>query len=292
MEDKGRRYQQRGPAVEPAADEGIDFDIILNDSRLEQDADSTYRPNIKPTDAIGSQFEPFHVPEHPFEVHDLPVSPLKLFQHFLPIWLVESWVDYTNRNPGPDGRMITTAVSEIYIWIAMIIYMDLNPRKSYRDYWKGPTAGENASTHRIARYMSFDRFSLLKRRLRIDDPDTIDMDVPDPYNKVNEWANVMMDAALSIVTIGSIIGVDEAMQAFQGRSKQKVTIKGKPTPTGLKIWVLAVAGYMLQWLWHRLGCGPVGIEGCRGPRKARNKVTSSDGSSDKAPASPKVLIGV
>jgi hypothetical protein len=53
MEDKGRRHQQqiRGPAVEPAADEGIDFDII-NDTRLEEDADSTYRPNIKPTDAI------------------------------------------------------------------------------------------------------------------------------------------------------------------------------------------------------------------------------------------------
>jgi hypothetical protein len=52
MEDKERRHQQqgRGPAikptadeiiVEPAADEGIDFDIILNDSRLEQDVDST-----------------------------------------------------------------------------------------------------------------------------------------------------------------------------------------------------------------------------------------------------------
>jgi hypothetical protein len=114
------------------------------------------------------------------------------------------------------------------------------------------------------------------------------MDVPDPYNEVNEWANVMMNAAVSIVSVGSIVTIDEALQAFEGRSKQKVTIKGKPTPTGLKIWVLAVAGYMLQWLWHRPGCGPMGIEGCRGPRKPRNKVTSSDGSSDgssdKAPA--------
>jgi hypothetical protein len=143
MEDKGRRYQQqsRGTAVEPAADEGIDFDIILNDSRLEQDADSSYRPNIKPTDAIGSQFEPFLVPKCPFEVHDLPISPLKLFQHFLPIWLIESWVDYTNRKPGPDGCTITTSISEIYM-IAMMIYIDLNPQKSYRDYWKGPKAGE------------------------------------------------------------------------------------------------------------------------------------------------------
>jgi hypothetical protein len=185
--------------------------------------DSTYRPNIRPTVAIGSQFESFHVLEHPFEVHDLPVSPLKLFQHFLPIWLVESWVDYTNGNPGPDGRTITASVSEIYIWIVMMIYIDLNPQKSYEDYWKGPRSGGNRSTQRIAGYMSYRRFSLLKRRLRIDDPDTIDMDVPDPYNKVNEWANVMMNAAVSIVSVGSIVTVDEAIQAFQGRSKQKVT---------------------------------------------------------------------
>jgi hypothetical protein len=164
----------------------------------------------------------------------------------------------------------------------MMIYMDKNPQKSYKDYWKGPEAGRNASSHRIAIYMSFHWFSLLKRQLRIDDPDTVEVDVPGPYYKVNEWANVIMDAALSIVSIGSIIGVDEAMQAFQGRSKQKVTIKGKPTPTKLKIWVLAVAGYVLQWIWHRPGSqyGPVGVEGRRGPRKARNKVISSDGSSD------------
>jgi hypothetical protein len=47
-------------------------------------------------------------------------------------------------------------------------------------------AGGNALTHYIARYMLFNRFSLLKRQLRIDDPDTIDMDIPDPYKKVNE----------------------------------------------------------------------------------------------------------
>jgi hypothetical protein len=114
--------------------------------------------------------------------------------------------------------------------------------------------------------------------------------MPGRYYKVDEWSNVMMDAALSIVTIGSTIGVDEAMQAFEGRSKQNVTIKEKLTTTGLKIWVLAVAGYVLQWMWHRPGSqyGPVSVKGRRDPRNPRIKVTSldgsSDGSSDKAPA--------
>ncbi|KFA48712.1 hypothetical protein S40293_09767 [Stachybotrys chartarum IBT 40293] len=83
-----------------------------------------------------------------------------------------------------------------------------------------------------------------------------------------------MEAALDIVIIGSVIGVDEAVQGFQGRSSQIVTIKTKPTPTGLKIWVLAVKGYILQWIWHKPGSqyGPVGIEGRRGPKvKASDK---------------------
>jgi hypothetical protein len=121
------------------------------------------------------------------------------------------------------------------------------------------------------------------------------VDIPGPYYKVNGWANVMMDAALSIVTIGSIIGVDETIQAFPGRSKQKVTTKGELTPAGLKICVLYVAGYVLQWIWHRPGSqyDPVCVEGRRVPKvKATSSYgscngstdDSSDGSSDKAMA--------
>jgi hypothetical protein len=91
-----RPRRVRAPAA--AANEGIDLDITLNKSRAEQAADSMYRLNIEPTDAIGSQFEPFNVPERPFKVHNLPASPLELFQHFLPVWLVECWVSYTNNN--------------------------------------------------------------------------------------------------------------------------------------------------------------------------------------------------
>ncbi|KAH7109340.1 hypothetical protein EDB81DRAFT_427118 [Dactylonectria macrodidyma] len=40
----------------------------LEQRRREQDADSTYRPDIKPTDAVGSQFEPFNVPDRDFLV--------------------------------------------------------------------------------------------------------------------------------------------------------------------------------------------------------------------------------
>ncbi|KFA69442.1 hypothetical protein S40285_04622 [Stachybotrys chlorohalonatus IBT 40285] len=200
--------------IEAADEGGVDLDITLYNSRPEQTADSTYRPNIEPTDAIGSHFEPFNVPERPFQVQELPETPLKLFRHFLPIWLVAKWVRYTNDDPA--------AVDPI-----------------------DPALG-----------------------------------MPALYNKVNEWANVIMEAALNIISVSSIIGIDEAMQGFQGKSSQIVMIKMKPMPIGLKIWVLAVQEYILQWIWHRPGSkyGPIGIEGCQGL-----KVKTLDGSSDKPP---------
>jgi hypothetical protein len=75
-----------------AAAEGIDLDVTLNNNRAEQAADSTYRPNIEPTDDVGSQF--------------------------------------TNRSSGPDGRTLSIPISiaAIYIRIAIIIYINLNPK--------------------------------------------------------------------------------------------------------------------------------------------------------------------
>ncbi|KEY70358.1 hypothetical protein S7711_10266, partial [Stachybotrys chartarum IBT 7711] len=78
----------------------------------------------------------------------------------------------------------------------------------------------------------------------------------------------MMSASIAAVEVGSHVTVDEAMCGFEGRSRQKVTIKSKPTPTGLKIWILAIQGYILHWIWHTPGgaLGPVGQ-----PRRRRKK---------------------
>lgn len=42
-----------------------------------------------------TKFEPFHVETRKFHINTLPLTPLQLFQLFLPISLVEKWVDYT-----------------------------------------------------------------------------------------------------------------------------------------------------------------------------------------------------
>jgi hypothetical protein len=108
----------------------------------------------------------------------------------------------------------------------------------------------------------------------------IEIAVPAPFNKVNEWSYYMMETAVRLVEIGSIIGIDEGIIGFKGQSRHKVTIKTKPTPTGLKVWALAAHGYLLQWYWHQPGpkYGPVGVEATA---RARAVAVAPDNSPDK-----------
>jgi hypothetical protein len=113
------------------------------------------------------------------------------------------------------------------------------------DFWRPKIAKKHRPAHPIIKYISYNRFFLIKRWLRVDDPDIIHVQVPAPYNKVSDWANIMMAAAMAAIVVGSNIAIDKGMVKFEGRSDQKVTIKTKPTPTGLKVWLLCIQGYIL-----------------------------------------------
>jgi hypothetical protein len=246
--------------------------VQTNHSYREQAADNTCRPDYGPSTRPGTHFEPLNVPESPLIVRPLPSTLLKLFQLFLPETTVQQWVDYTNNQANApatetmegsrQSQWNPTSVAEIYIWIGIWIYMISHKEYRFEDFWRVPKEGEDGPSHSVIKYMSYDRFFLLKRRLRIDDPDTIEHGIPAPYSRVNEWANSMMEAAVAAVVVGSYLAVDEGMILFEGQSKQKLTIKNKPTDTGLKVWLLATQGYLLRWIWHTPGAkfGPVGIE--------------------------------
>lgn len=67
---------------------------------------------------------------------------------------------------------------------------------------------------------------------------------------------------LQILFPGSHLAVDECIIRFTGRSFEITVVKGKPTPLGFKIWVIAQKGFFICWEWHRKGAkyGPVGVE--------------------------------
>src|SRR6478735_10969267 len=188
------------------------------------------------TDAVGTQFDPFHVPDRDFLVRQpLPLSPVQLFQLFLPEYIIERWVSYTNKAPALAGERQShwTPISmpEVYLWIGILIYISLHREKRYEDHWKASTPDRWVPDHPIRDFMTYDRFFLLKRRLRIYDPDCIEIAMPAPFNKVNEWSYHIMETAVRLVEVGSVVSVDEAIVGFKGRSRHKVTIKNKPTPT-------------------------------------------------------------
>ncbi|KJZ70145.1 hypothetical protein HIM_10452 [Hirsutella minnesotensis 3608] len=106
-------------------------------------------------------------------------------------------------------------------------------------------------THPILQYMSFDRFFLLQRHIRISDSNSISCGLPAPFAQVNEWAEHIQQSSLALCQLGTCLAVDECMVGYTGRSKQTVTVKNKPTPTGFKVWVVAQAGYFVRWLWHQ-----------------------------------------
>jgi hypothetical protein len=53
-------------------------------------------PNFPPEESCGRDFQPFHLQYRDFKIEALPQEPLKLFQLFLPISLIQSWIEYTN----------------------------------------------------------------------------------------------------------------------------------------------------------------------------------------------------
>jgi hypothetical protein len=75
----------------------VDSSFINEDnSRQEHEGDSTRRPAFLPAEDRGFDFQPFEVPRRELLINKLPQNPLLLFQHFIPISLVNNWVRYTN----------------------------------------------------------------------------------------------------------------------------------------------------------------------------------------------------
>ncbi|KEY73241.1 hypothetical protein S7711_09855 [Stachybotrys chartarum IBT 7711] len=153
--------------------------VRLDHYQQEREGDITGRPNFEPVAACGSTFEPFELEQrHPL-LSTLPASPVDLFQLFLPVFLIERWVTYTNeapephRGPGPGSRgnssykqqpsrrgkaWSPTSVPEIFLWLAIQIYIGLHRETRLEDHWKVSGPEGHLPTHPIIKYMTFDRF--------------------------------------------------------------------------------------------------------------------------------------
>ncbi|KAJ3454132.1 hypothetical protein MRS44_018026 [Fusarium solani] len=229
--------------------------------------------NLPATTQRGYNFQPQHITYRALRVKELPNEPLDFFLHFVPYSLVERWVQYTNiwiagllheRPLRPQARLRKwrpTTVPELYIWLAILLYIGSFKESKVEDIWKIADSSHQRPNHSIIKYMTFDRWWLLFRHLRIfpllDHCDNI----PRVFQAVAEWSNILQSVTLSFIELGSHISVDEGMIRYTGRSKQKTKMKNKQIKQGLKAWGIGQQGILLRWLWHSPGKkhGPVGL---------------------------------
>jgi hypothetical protein len=235
--------------------------------------DPTGVPNFPPEEGQGHDFQPFHLQDRDFNIRPLPKEPLELFQLFLPISLIQSWIEYTNswvayllenavidnwNTPLKEHSRILKwegiSTSTAYVWIGILIYLGIHREISIKDHWKAPSLGDQRPLHSIIKFMPLRKFELITRYFRTFDYTKVDMrdesDLPKTFKAADEWSEHIQKVSTELYDPGTNLTVDECMVPFTGRSKDTTLVKGKPTPVGFKVWAIAQQGYFLQWLWH------------------------------------------
>ncbi|KAJ3453586.1 hypothetical protein MRS44_017833 [Fusarium solani] len=232
--------------------------ITEENSRREQPDDFTCRPVFSPTTRCGAYFLPMEMPSRDLEVKSLPQTPLELFQLFLPYSLVKSWVRYTNswvqsllqsRHLGPASRLrgwYETSVAEVYVWLAILIYIGIHKESTIHRHWETSSLGHQGADHSIRKYLTYDRFQLLQRHIRVFNPFNIaDTQLPKVFQAVDDWSEHIQRVSLELWTPGTNIAVDECMTRFTGRSYETTKVPNKPTPSAssLGLWPKKASSY-------------------------------------------------
>ncbi|KFA53009.1 hypothetical protein S40293_05920 [Stachybotrys chartarum IBT 40293] len=214
---------------------------------------------------------------------DLPDKPVALFQLFCPVSLVEKWVLWTNEsvtalllekalsNRASLRSWKPISVAEVYVWLAILIYIGIHPQNRIRDHWVTSRPGSLKPTHPIIKWMTYARFTLIFRYIRIF-PSFEDFGSPVSKitSRISEWSDHIQSVSTQLFVPGIHLAVDEYMIRYTGRSTAKATIPRKPIPTGIKLWVCAQEGYFLRWRVHiPLSARPRGPRGLLGTKRAQ-----------------------
>ena len=198
-----------------------------------------------------------------------PQSPIEIFSLFFDDFILEVLAKNTNAyavSHQPATTLLQqrvwkpTSVSELKAFIAAHIWMGLHPEPAIEDYWNtDPTKGPlhlNLTSH-----MPRNRFQQLDRFFHISPPNDPSTFVDQsPFDKLEPLGEHLRERFKLFWSIGTHLTVDETIVRFMGRSKETVNIPSKPEPEGFKIWVLANNGYVLDYMHHARGTGPVDLD--------------------------------
>jgi hypothetical protein len=220
--------------------------------------DPTGVPIFPPEEGRGSDFQPFNLEYRDFQINPLPQEPLELFQFFVPISLVQSWIEYTNswvthllenavidnwNTPLSEHSRILKwedlSIATAYVWLGVMIYLGIHREISIKDHWKAPSLGDQRPLHSFTKFMPLLKFELITRYFRTFDYTKLDMrdksDLPKTFQAAKEWSDHIQKASTKLYLPGTNLTVDKYIIPFTGRSKEITVIKNKPTPVGFKV---------------------------------------------------------
>jgi hypothetical protein len=108
-------------------------------------------------------------------------------------------------------------------------------------YWGGFPTQMGLETPNFGHVMGLSRFEDLKRWFHLRDCDghpKSGQPGHDPLFRVRPFIQVLHSTFAKWGKLGPYISIDEAMFATKIRIWFRRTVKGKPTPTGIRVWVL------------------------------------------------------
>jgi hypothetical protein len=163
---------------------------MQKDTEFDPTNRGTLRPNEDLLRKTGDIFKPMQIPFWDHEITLLenvsPDNPITLFDMYYTPKIIDLIVEKTNeylRTPKDDSLSRSrandwypTCKAEIYIYLAIRIYMTLHVENEISDYWKTLS---NSPNHPIREYMGRDRFQELHMRVRV-----FGKDEKGPYEKV------------------------------------------------------------------------------------------------------------
>jgi len=127
--------------------------------------------------------------------------------------------------------------------------MDCHPEPTKECYWD--TSNQSPHHQALSAAISKNQWDQINRYFHIWDPEDLkitDLKPATPDQKVQYIANCLHTSFKDHWHPSTHIAVDECIEPFFGRCSDTVNIPTKPTPIGFKIWCLADAGYILDFL--------------------------------------------
>ncbi|KAL9564008.1 hypothetical protein ACKAV7_011868 [Fusarium commune] len=197
----------------------------------------------------GFNFSPFIIQPRDYHISYLRNTQLDLFQLFVPKSLLWWWIEYTS-------------------WIYYLL------ENGVVDSWNNPL-------HKHSTLLAWEGISTAQ----------IDENAPLPkvFQATEEWYDHIQRVSAALFQPGSHLAVDECMVRYTGRSTATTVVKGKPTPLGFKIWVIAQAGFIIRWLWHFKGSNYDALD--RGPRRKRGRPSTQEREAASKEASALIQLG-